>query len=245
MPHKRKDLNITGPNLWYLVGLITTDGSLSVDGRNIDITSADYEFLQKIKSSLGISNKIGNKYNSKKQKFFRIQIANRNFYDFLLSIGLRRKKTFTLSAIRVPDQYFTDFLRGVIDGDGCIRRWIHPSNYREQWSLRIYSGSASYVKWLQESIERTVRVKGRMHRDKRKKPRKDLFILKFGKVAARHILNRCYYKNSISLERKARLAQECVNSYLGWERSKTVLNQNFSPGWRNSVYATDLKSVGA
>jgi len=93
MPHKLKQLNIEGANLWYLVGLITSDGNLSSDGRHIDITSSDYEFLLGIKELTGIKNKIGIKYgNNKKQKAFRIQIANRNFYDFLLSIGLRQNK---------------------------------------------------------------------------------------------------------------------------------------------------------
>ena len=223
MPHKRKDLKIKGPNLWYLVGLITSDGCLSSDGRHIDITSKDYKFLQEIKSSLRIGTKIGDKYNSKKQKMFHIQITNRNFYDFLLSIGLTQNKSLTLGAIKIPNQYFIDFLRGLIDGDGCIRRWIHPSNNREQWSLRIYSGSESFMEWLQGSIERICRVKGRLHQDRRKKPRVDLFVLKYGKVAAKVILNKCYYKNALGLERKVKLAQECINSYRGWQRSKTVL----------------------
>ncbi len=81
MPHKRKDLKITGSNLWYLVGLITSDGCLSSDGRHIDITSSNYEFLQRIKSLIGIGNKIGTKSGGKKQKAFRIQMANRYFYQ--------------------------------------------------------------------------------------------------------------------------------------------------------------------
>lgn len=58
MPHRRKDLNIAGPNLWYLVGLITTDGCLSSDGRHINITSKDEKYLIKLKNELGLNNKI-------------------------------------------------------------------------------------------------------------------------------------------------------------------------------------------
>lgn len=61
MPQRRKDLKIQGPNLWYLVGLITSDGCLSKDGRHIDITSKDYKFLSKIKDFLGLTIKIGTK----------------------------------------------------------------------------------------------------------------------------------------------------------------------------------------
>jgi hypothetical protein len=59
MPRRRKDLNIKGTNLWYLVGLITSDGNLSPDGRHIDITSSDYDFLLEIKKRIGIENKKG------------------------------------------------------------------------------------------------------------------------------------------------------------------------------------------
>jgi len=60
MLRKRKNLNIGGANLWYyLVGLVTSDGNLSPDGRHVDITSSDYEFLQNIVNLFGLSNKIG------------------------------------------------------------------------------------------------------------------------------------------------------------------------------------------
>ena len=124
----------------------------------------------------------------------------------------------------MPDEFFHDFLRGLIDGDGSIRKWIHFSNKREQWSLTICSPSISFMSWLKRNVERLFYAKGRIHRDKRKEPRVDLFVLKYGKFAARVILNKCYYKNSLSLDRKAKLAQDCLGSYKGWSKSKTVLN---------------------
>jgi len=219
MPNKRKELNIEGPNLWYLVGLITSDGCLCKDGRHIDITSKDYKFLQDIRDSFGISNKIGTKYNSIKQKSFHIQIANRNFYDFLLSIGLKCNKSLTLNALKIPNHYFSDFLRGVIDGDGCIRRWIHPTNKREQWSLRIYSGSEEFINWLNNATAQLLRVFGKIHVNA-----SNTWVLKYGKMAAKEIAESCYYKNCFGLERKIKLAQECLESYTGWTQSRTVLN---------------------
>ena len=217
MPNKRKELKIEDSNLWYLVGLITSDGCLSKDGRHIDITSKDYEFLQDIRNSFGISNKIGAKYNSIKQKSFHIQIANRNFYDFLLSIGLTCNKSLTLNALKIPNHYFIDFLRGLIDGDGCIRRWIHPTNKREQWSLRIYSGSEEFINWLNNATVQLLKVFGRVHKNA-----SNTWVLKYGKMAAREIAKQCYYKNCFGLERKIKLAQQCFNSYKGWNKSKTV-----------------------
>lgn len=220
MPAKRKKLEIAGSNLWYLVGLITTDGSLSSDGRHIDITSSDYKFLLKIKNSLRLRNKVGVKYGSKRKKAFRIQIANKNFYDFLLSIGLTQSKSLNLDTIKVPNQFFIDFLRGVIDGDGCIRRWIHPSNNREQWSLRIYSGSGIFIEWLKDTIASLLKIQGKIYRETATE-----WILKYGKMAARIIVQKCYYDGSFALERKRNLAKECIRSYRGWKKSKTVSAQ--------------------
>lgn len=220
MPAKRKELKIEGPNLWYLVGLITSDGCLSSDGRHIDITAKEKSFLQLIRDSLGLESQvcIKNKNISNKQAY-RIQIANKGFYGFLLSIGLMQNKSLILKQVKVPNQYFVDFLRGLIDGDGCIRKWTHPSNKREQWSLRVYSGSGDFMKWLKESTELLLKVQGKIYREV-----DALWILKFGKMAAREIVRRCYYKDCLGLERKIKLANECLDSYKGWSQSKTVLN---------------------
>ena len=224
MPPKRKELKIEGSNLWYLVGLVTSDGCLSRDGRHVDITSKEYEFLRKLKDSLGLINKIGVKNKGKINEAYYLQISNRNLYEFLLSVGLTPRKSLIQDKVDVPNEFFHDFLRGLIDGDGSIRGWIHSTNKREQWSLSIYSPSWPFIEWLQKDIERLLRVKGPIHRDIRKKPRVDLFVLKYGKIAAKEILNKCYYKDSLSLDRKANLAKQCSLSNIGWQHSKTVLS---------------------
>lgn len=217
MPNKRKDLNIAGPNLWYLIGLIATDGCLSSDGRHIDITSKDREFLERIKGVTGIGNRIGSKYGIRKQRAFRIQLANKKFYNFLLFIGLTPHKSLTVGSLNVSHKYFVDFLRGIIDGDGCIRRWTHPSNHREQWSLRIYSGSGIFIKWLKSVIGSVFHAEGKIYKETDR-----LWILKYGKMAAKEILRKCYYDKALALERKSNLAHLCINSDSGWKRSKTV-----------------------
>ena len=244
MPHKRKELNIKGANLWYLVGLITTDGCLLSDGRHIDITAKEYKFLDKLNSRLGIRNKICVKNKGKINEAYAINFSNRNLYEFLLSIGLTPCKSLTQDEVIVPDEFFCDFLRGIIDGDGCIRNWIHPTNKGEQWSLRIYSSSLAFVEWLRREIEYLFKARGRLHKDAKEKPFADLFILKYGKMAAQWIIKRCYYEDCLGLDRKIRLAQECRDSYIGWKQSKTVLRQNQFAGMLELEDNTDLKSVG-
>jgi len=219
MPAHRKDLKIEGSNLWYLVGLITSDGCLCKDGRHVDITAKQQDFLQLIKDQTGLISQVCAKNRNTPKQAYRIQIANKNFYEFLLSIGLTQNKSLTIKDVKVPDQFFTDFLRGLIDGDGCIRRWIHPSNGREQWSLRIYSGSGEFVGWLKNITEKLLKIKGKIY-----KQSKSQWILKYGKIAAKEIAEQCYYKGCLGLDRKIKLAQTCFNSRQGWSKSKTVLN---------------------
>ena len=172
-----------------------------------------------IKKTISIDNRVTVKYNTKKQKYYHIQIGNKSLYECLLSIGLTPNKSLTLGALAVPDSYFADFLRGVIDGDGCIRSWAHPSNKREQWSLRIYSGSREFVDWLKNVAGERLKVSGKIHKNT-----SSTLALKYGKMAAKVILEQCYYKNCLGLDRKIKLAKECVGSYKGWSISKTMLN---------------------
>ncbi len=218
MPHTRKDLKIEGSNLWYLVGLVTSDGNLSKDGRHIDITSEDSNFLNRLVKKLKIPNRVCTKNKGTNKDAYHIQIANKNFYDFLISIGLMPNKSLIINKVEVPRMYFLDFLRGVVDGDGGIKRWIHHTNRKEHWNLRIASGSKKFLIWLKNKIEKTIGVKGKLYSQG-----KNQFRLKYGKMCARVIAQKCYYKGCFGLQRKVILARECVGSYRGWNKSKTVI----------------------
>ena len=198
------DLKSVKPEvLWYVVGLIVTDGNLSKDGRHINITSKDRTHLVVVQKALGINNKIGKKARdgSKKKIYSQIQLGDVKFYKYLLSIGLTQRKSLTLGKIAIDTAYFFDFLRGVIDGDGSISTWIHRTNSHRQWSLRIVSGSPEFLQWLKNEIENRFEVKGRMHIYQRE-DRNNLYLIKFGKLAAKIIIGSIYYKDCLSLQRK-------------------------------------------
>src|SRR5258708_39204613 len=87
----------------YAIGLITTDGSLSKNGRHINFTSKDKQLIDLFVQVLEIKNKIGMKGNgkTKEKKYFVVQFGDINFYRFLSSIGLTSKKTRTMHAINI------------------------------------------------------------------------------------------------------------------------------------------------
>ena len=80
MAGQRKQLNMDDATRWYLVGLITSDGCLSSDGRHVDITAKDGEYLETIRKKAGLSCKVGIKNNSRGLEYSRLQISNIGFY---------------------------------------------------------------------------------------------------------------------------------------------------------------------
>lgn len=199
------DLKLVKPeDLWYTIGIISTDGNLSKDGRHIEITSKTKNLLSDIKKALRLNAKISKKSRggSEAKVYPRLQFSDVTFYEFLLNVGLTPQKSLTLGKIKIDPHYFSHFLRGVIDGDGCICTWRHRTNFHRQWSLRITSAAPAFIKWLKKEIERCFCVKGKLYSYRYKDKKNDILILKFGKLATKIILENIYHKNDISLEKK-------------------------------------------
>lgn len=203
---------IDARSLWYIIGYIAADGHLSKDGRHINITSKDEKHLIKIKNVLGLNVKIGKKARggSKNKIYAYLQFGDVKFYRYLLSIGFVQEKSLKIGKIKVDKNYFNDFLRGVIDGDGSISTWIHKSNLNRQWSLRIVSAAPFFIKWLKKEIEKTFDIKGKIYNYIYKDKKNFIYILKFGKLSTKIILKGVYYNKCLSLNRKNKQSVICL-----------------------------------
>jgi len=147
----------------YAIGLLTSDGCLSKNGRHINLTSKDLEQLKTFKKCLCLNVKIGIKYsgNGSGRPYYQVQFGDVLFYKFLNSIGLFSAKSKTISSVLVPDEYFADFLRGYFDGDGSSYSYydsLFPKSYR--FYISFMSASPSFVRWLQTRISKMIPVKG-------------------------------------------------------------------------------------
>lgn len=198
------------PELAYAVGLITTDGSLSKDGRHIEFVSNDKDLIITLQKCLGISNKISKKRSgyTKKPTSYRVQFGNVTLHKWLVGIGLMPNKSKQLSELKVPDEFFSDFLRGHLDGDGTIRKYFDPVYPK---SLRLYvtllSASLSHVLWLQRKINNLVGINGFLRRPPR------VYSLTFSKFDSIKLLRYLYPNPGIPcLERKFLKAREFVLS---------------------------------
>ena len=146
---------IDTPNFCYLIGLIVSDGHIrypncckSMSNRNIytvtiELNKTDVKLLKNIKHVFG-----GKIYKNNKNTYSWI-VHNRDFIYFLMEqIGLTHNKSLTLNFnwkwfdnLSIINQ--NHFLRGIIDGDGCIcisktGRYVSICNYSPQFLNELY-----------------------------------------------------------------------------------------------------------
>lgn len=197
-------------DLSYIVGLITTDGSLSIDGRHIYLTSKDIDQIKTVARILHLKNKIGIKASSYNPngKYYILQFGNVKLYRFLLEIGLTPNKTKTLGALEIPRYYFADFLRGHLDGDGFTF-----SYWDKRWknSFMLYTGftsaSKNHLEWIHGEVKRLYNLQGTI-----KSSGKSAFQLLYAKNGSLKLLKKLYYSEDIPcLQRKRFKIREALD----------------------------------
>ena len=180
----------------YAMGLMTTDGNLSPDGRHMNFTSKDLELVELFKECLDLSNKIGKKARGyeKEKKYYVVQFGDVLFYEFLMSIGLTPRKSLTLSSLSIPQEYFFDYLRGHFDGDGSFYSYFDP---RWKSSFMFYtvfmSASLDHVDWLQKYIQKLLKIKGHIT----KSVGNSVYQLKYAKKESLQLLPKMYYDRQV------------------------------------------------
>lgn len=200
------------PTLAYAVGLIVTDGNLSKDGRHLTVTSADRDLIETFRQCLGLDNQISQV--GLMHRHYRIQWSDRVMYDWLIGIGLMPAKSRQLGTLNIPDEYFPDFVRGCLDGDGNIQ--IYTDRYNvfkntkyvyERLLVRFVSASLPFLEWLQIAIERLIGIHGGIFGNKLRVGHSPVWTLKYAKHDSLLLLRWIYYSPDLPcLERKRQLA---------------------------------------
>ncbi len=216
---KLPDINFRwNSRIAYAIGLITTDGSLSKDGRHIILVSTDYQLLEDFQKCLPFDTKITFKARSgfSKKQPFKVQFGNVQFYRWLVKLGLYPNKTRTIGPICVPDKYFRDFLRGHLDGDGDVvtytdyyntyknRKYIYKRLY-----ARFCSASKNHIVWIRDQIKNLLGIKGSLTHFLRNDRTIPQWRLRFAKKESIKLYYWMYYSpNVLCLERKRRKFKE-------------------------------------
>lgn len=196
------------PEFAYAIGLITTDGNLSNDGRHLAFVSKDKQLIKTFKKCFGLDCKISPKKSTftGKKDCHCIQFSNVRLYKYLIEIGLHPNKSKTLKEIKVPNKYFFDFLRGHFDGDGsCYSYWDKRWPNSFMFYTYFISASISHIKWLQSRIKKFLNIYGSIDKSRR------IWQLQYAKKDSQTLWKKIYYKHDLPcLLRKRRKIEKIL-----------------------------------
>ncbi len=153
----------------YVLGFVVADGCI-IKRKNrmksyiFNITSKDKSILRKIKQALRSNHPIGIKYNSLKMPYSYISICNREVCEDLIKLGINPRKTHNLEPIEVPEEYFSDYVRGFFDGDGTV--YIQKVNGTLQIKSGFVAVSLSFIKDFNKCLCGAIDIKEKsIHRE--------------------------------------------------------------------------------
>lgn len=142
----------------YILGFFAADGNMIKNNRGghyISFYSNDRDLLVKIKIMLNATQKIALKKQSllyKTQPSYQLQIGSKVMFNDLLKLGMIPNKSLKLKVPFVPTRFFSHFLRGYFDGDGCVyfrENWAKDRNkLRWVFQTRFTSGSHQFLNKL-------------------------------------------------------------------------------------------------
>jgi hypothetical protein len=196
------------------VGVVATDGNLGRRKSRLNVTSKDLDLLEAVRACLGARGSIVTSKSGSGRVYHRLQWADSALYDWLLSVGLMPAKSLRLATLAVPDEWFRDFLRGCIDGDGSIK--VYTDRYHaakkesyvyERLNVSLVSASAAFIEWIQATTHRLWRVTGSLSVTRRP-GHSPIWCLKYGKRESLDLIAWIYYDPNIpSLGRKRNVAR--------------------------------------
>ncbi len=181
-------------DLAYIVGLIASDGHLRKDVPRIGITSKDLEIIELFKKVLSIKNPWTRHARGEepKREYYYLSFKSRQFYDFLISIGITPAKSKTIRKVDIPDEFFPDFLRGLFDGDGTF--WTHwdkrwPNSF--VFHFAFYSASRTFIEWIYKHLHQLYQTNGHL------KKGDGVYEVRYAKGDSKKLFEIMYYKKDI------------------------------------------------
>lgn len=184
----------------YWLGFILADGCITVDYRlAIHLHHSDVDHLYKLRVDIKSTHPICIRENNKGDKYCEFVICSFCIYESLLRLGIKPRKSGKETHISVPNELERHYWRGVIDGDGHIRKGA----VNLIGSKNVVQAFRKYVKGLCPSFDRTI---------ENYQPSEGVHYLWVRKPFYKAVLSRLYCNASVYLERKHELAMSLLRT---------------------------------
>jgi hypothetical protein len=183
----------------YIVGLTATDGCLLSGRRVINFKSEDRQLVETYLRVLGRTNRIRKEKTHKPTGVvYTTQFGDSRLYEWFRSVGLTPRKSLTLGPICAPERFIIPLARGLMDGDGGIANFIgaptvatYPDYRYERLIVSFNSASRHHLEWLRARLAVVIQEPGSLNTLRRKNKR-DMFRLQYGKYASIRLLRLFY-----------------------------------------------------
>ena len=141
----------------YVLGFVVADGCV-IKRKNrkhsyfLNITNKEKKHLENIGMTLGWQGGLGAKHGgyTSKKNYYYIQSCSREICEDLIALGVKPHKTHSLEPIKVPRNYFSDFVRGFFDGDDSV--YIYIVNGTPRIKASFYNPKFSFSTDLNQRI---------------------------------------------------------------------------------------------
>lgn len=159
--YRDKDENffkIWSYDMAYVLGFIVADGCITKNKRGsyfLEIQSTDKNIVYKIRKVLKSNLKIS-EYQSKNKNYskrYRMQIGSKIIFEDLIKLGITPRKSKTIGLPKMSNNYFSHFIRGYFDGDGCVNVCVYNKKDRKKPSKIINCGFTSGSKEILAEIK--------------------------------------------------------------------------------------------
>lgn len=179
----------------YILGFITADGNIFENRLGIILHIKDVELLEKVAKKLGENISV-----SKYEKTCRIAIRCDEWVKDLNYLGVFSNKTFSIKPPNVPKEYINSYIRGIIDGDGCI----NIRNRKVKNGIRVsIRGNEFVVEWLKNIINEIVDSKANYSYSNTKNGVS--YCLQYSYNKALNLLKWIYYDGCLKMDRKYKI----------------------------------------
>lgn len=134
---------------YYWLGFLGADGAVVNNTLSIELKDIDKEHLIKFNIFFENDNPIKERLNNLNVSCVKTSINSYELIEYLKEYNIyqNKSKTYKIPIDKIPKIYLMDFIRGLIDGDGCIR-----INNHQQISLEFCSGNKKCVEQFKEIL---------------------------------------------------------------------------------------------
>ena len=190
--------NIDTEEKAYFLGFVYADGSHRPERHSLHITlqNEDEEILRKFYELLDYNKPMIKYLNKQVQKYYsHFRVQSKYFSNRLTELGVFQNKAFKIKFPNwLNENLYSHFIRGYIDGDGCI---FAPDNISK--SMVSICGNYDFLSSVSKIIFEQTGVQLRLYPNNHS----DVYILQSGgRVRVEKILNWLYNDSHIFLKRK-------------------------------------------